>query len=531
MALRDYLPWTKRRAIEASKSGDVEMWDYNVSAAKTLEAIGIYENNAITCRGEPLGYDFGAILRNPQKRIYDLYRLATYYNEIDPYVGAAVSNIYVPFTIGKGYKLVGASEKTKRLYMEHYNDIGLNDRLSSIAFQYFLYRNVFIYLMPDGSMLSLVPTRCRISEIYMNGDPVVEYDTDGILNPNYTDMCAKEDFIDDLKARLRGLPPEIQQNFLRGKERTRWVQLNPENTFALQAPKPDWVRYAVPTIAKCLSALARKALISDYEKAQLNLKIKSFLQVRVGDKDQSAGVVKPDRRHIEQMYNAYETAVKRSSLVVVPWYVNSEYITVDTDELFDQDKYGGVNAEILSAFGISGVASLGQQSAGSFGQAKLSLDTAALRIRYAQNSIVDLMNRINRKLADRIPYIATKNIPKFEFEQIDLTNDEHFADAVYKLWMQGVTSTKTLLESYHLDMEQEKERRQAEVQNGTDDLFTPRQKDKDQSGNATGKSDDGADESVRGRPTLDDTDRNSDPENSITGRAPKPSNPKGSDAQ
>ena len=34
-----------------------------------------------------------------------------------------------------------------------------------------------------------------------------------------------------------------------------------------------------------------------------------------------------------------------------------------------------------------------------------------------------------------------------------------------------------------------------------------------------------------GRPTLDDSERASDPAKSMTGRAPKPSNPEGSEAQ
>ena len=532
MASRFRWPWRRTEApVQTQPVTDDNASALEAARNKSESSVSIYENTSFTMRGEPTGYDFASIMREPQKCINDLYLLANYYKETDPYVGAAINNVYTPFSVAKGFKLTGASEKTKQRYLEHYENIGFEEKMRSIFDQYYTFQNVFIYLMPDGNIITLTPTRCRISEVYMNGEPVIEYDTQHILQGNRSDTGAKEEYLDDLAARLNGLPPEIRANFVNpdgtaAKETKRWVQLNPDNTFVMQFPKPDWARYAVPTIGKCLFALGRKQTITDYDNAQMRFGIKGFLQVKVGDKDPVAGMNKPDSRNISAVHASYEAALQGGKLVTVPWYVDSEFITVDTSTLFDHDKYSGVNQEILSAFGISGVVSLGQQEAGSYGQAKLSLDTAALRIEQGQRAFAAMMKKINSRLAMRLPRISAKNIPVFEFEPIDLTNNNRFADEVYKLWMQGLTSTQTLLEAHKLDIVQERERRISEKNEGIDNVFIPRQNA--YTSNTTGNG--GGGEDKGGRPTLDDSERTSDPDKSETGRQPKPSRPEGSEA-
>lgn len=485
----------------------------------------VYENNSITVRGEPLGYCFADLLRDPQARIYDLYALALFYKNADPYVGAAISNVYVPFSVAKDYQLVGVSEETKDKYLAHYKRIGFDRLLSSIFDQYYTFQNVFVYLMPDGTMFTLPPQRCRISEVRFNGEPVVEFDRMGIFDENILQKSgkAREKYLDALASRVKGLPPEVvPRKNEKGFE--RWVQLNPDNVFVAQAPKPDWQRYAVPTIAQCLPALGRKALINDYVNAQLRFGIKGFLHVKVGDKDDKAGVVKPDKRHLEAAAQAFNQGLRGGQQVVTPWYCDAQFITVDTSTLFDKDKYAEVNREILSAFGISGVISMGQQEAGSYGQAKLSLDTAALRIEWAQSTIEQMMGKINERLAKRMSRISIKSIPEFQFPHVDLTRDGSFQDAVYKLWMQGLVSNRTLLDAYEMDIAQEGERRTVEQAMGQDELFAPRQNA--YTSNTTANSSTG--EGQAGRPKLTDQERSSDPADSSTGAQPKPSNSKGS---
>ena len=98
-----------------------------------------------------------------------------------------------------------------------------------------------------------------------------------------------------------------------------------------------------------------------------------------------------------------------------------------------------------------------------------------------------------------------------------------------KLWEKGMLSNETLLQTYGYDMGQEVERRKAEEANGIPDTLTP-----PAGKNATTqtKTGDGGDDTVTvGRPTLDDSERHSDPAKSVTGRQPKGSNPEGSEAQ
>ena len=60
-------------------------------------------------------------------------------------------------------------------------------------------------------------------------------------------------------------------------------QNNPDYTFVLQGPKEGWMRYAIPFIASCLPALAKKELISAYETAMLNIGRKAFIHVTYGE--------------------------------------------------------------------------------------------------------------------------------------------------------------------------------------------------------------------------------------------------------
>lgn len=96
-----------------------------------------------------------------------------------------------------------------------------------------------------------------------------------------------------------------------------------------------------------------------------------------------------------------------------------------------------------------------------------------------------------------------------------------------KLWESGNLSRKTMLEAHGIDVEMEYERKKQEAKDGYEEVFV-------KPGTNTQSDDGGAatDEDVKtGRPTLDDSQRNSSVDNSDSGRLPKPSNPEGSEAQ
>ena len=195
--------------------------------------------------------------------------------------------------------------------------------------------------------------------------------------------------------------------------------------------------------------------------------------------------------------------------------------------MFEYDKYKGVNADILSAGGISGIIVSGRSEDGStFASAQVSMQTAAMRIKQAKDNFCEMMNKINRRLngsSSSMPHSAEEHIPRFTFPPVDLSGSKAFQDACFKLWKEGVVSHQTLLQTYGYDIGQEVERKKQEISSGITEIMKP-EKDK-------GEESPNEESATIGRPTLDDSERKSDPAKSITGRQPKPSNESGSDAQ
>ena len=93
----------------------------------------------------------------------------------------------------------------------------------------------------------------------------------------------------------------------------QWVQLNPANTFVLQDVKEDWLRYAIPMVAACLRAFAKKALISNWEDALLNLCARSFVHVTYGDPDNK---VLPTIEALSSVQSLFRQAMTGSALAV-----------------------------------------------------------------------------------------------------------------------------------------------------------------------------------------------------------------------
>jgi len=200
--------------------------------------------------------------------------------------------------------------------------------------------------------------------------------------------------------------------------------------------------------------------------------------------------------------------------------------------MFEYDKYKGVNADILSAGGISGIVVSGRSEDGStFATAQVSMQTAAIRIKHARDNFCEMMNRVNARLnggggGKAIPHASNDKVPKFTLPPVDLTGSKAFQEACMKLYKEGVLSKETLLTSHGHDFKLEVERRQDEMKNGTDEaLSLPR------TTSSAPKDGSGESSATQGRPTLDDNERNSDPAKSQTGRQPKGSNPEGSEAQ
>ena len=129
------------------------------------------------------------------------------------------------------------------------------------------------------------------------------------------------------------------------------------------------------------------------------------------------------------------------------------------------------------------------------------------------------MNKINLRLNGTgrkgVTHSRPDNVPQFTFPPVDLAGSQKFQEVCRQLWEKGVVSTKTMLQTHGYDMEQEAERMKSDP---------PRQSMTKGDGNDTSNSG----QAKRGRPTMDDTERTSDPAKAATGKQPKPSNPEGS---
>lgn len=325
---------------------------------------------------------------------------------------------------------------------------------------------------------------------------------------------------------MKGYPPEVAEAVRKGYQ---WVQLNPENTFVLQDVKEDWMRYAIPMIAACLTGLAKKAVIENYENSLLNLGIHSFIHVTYGDTGKDDDFL-PDSGQLNAVNALFRRGMTGSALVTTNPYAKAEVIQADTKDMFQYDKYREVNAEILSAGGISGIIVSGRTDDGStFASAQVSMQTAAMRIRQARDNFCELMNKINARLnGNGLTRSASTSIPKFTFPPVDLSDSQKFQEVCRSLWEKGTVSTTTMLEAHGYDATQEVERKRAEETNGIRDLLsvtstTGTAKPNEKPFGTTEENSEG------GRPTLSDNERNSDPANSATGAQPKPSRPEGSE--
>ena len=206
-------------------------------------------------------------------------------------------------------------------------------------------------------------------------------------------------------------------------------------------------------------------------------------------------------------------------LAVTNHLATAEAIQFDMDDLFQWDKYRGVNRDILSAGGISEVMVTGVSDDGSaFSAAQISTETAEARINAMRDEFCEMMNKINKRLTEFIPGTYNlKETPEFHFQPLSIEGKKALRETALALWEKGVVSTDHMLKTHGYSIDVEKENRQKEKSDGTDEILISRESTVVEQSN----------ENV-GRPEMDDSDRKSDPASSERGKQPKPSNPEGS---
>lgn len=517
-----------RRRREEVRPSDPRTIAVGAKADRDEEHIQTFNNASITFSSGLGDYDFDAILRDKQRNIVTLYQLADYYSDADALVHGILHHIYKPYTLLGGYGLQGANEKTCKIYEDYYKKIKLSEKLDSIALEYWKYGNVFVYIM-DGVPITLPVHRCKIGNVALNGEPIVDFDCQSI----YSEWRAKsysvqENWIKDnnLETYFKGYPPEVQKALNKG---VQYAQLDPKYCKVLQGPKEGWQRYAVPFIAACLYALSRKELISKYESSVLNLGIRSFVHVKYGDPKRD---MLPDINQLREVRSIFSRAMSGYPLAVTNHLAEAEVVQPKLDDLFQFDKYRDVNNDILSAGGVSGMLVTGVSEDGStFASAQVSMETVAARIEAARDEICELMNKINECIQETLAEHHVYNVstvPTFAFKPLDMSGKKALREACEELWLKGLVSTKTLMEANGYSLDREKVQREKEASDGTDETMVPRDvQQQAQLDNDTGNS--GSVSVTRGRKTLDTDERTSDPDAARRGAQPKPSNPEGSE--
>lgn len=500
----------------------------NASAFAVSESLndvtGTFNERSITFNGSLSNYDYEALLRQKQQNINKFYELGDYFVDADDLVGGAVRHILVPFSLIDGWYLTGGTQQTQDKYLEWFERISLNEKLRSWFYQYYVFYNVYFSLMEDGDLVTLPPHLMRITNVSVNGNPLTEFNVKSLkqdLRKNAQKSWKK--FLDDEKMQIRiaGYPKEVTEAL---KKNVEWVQLDPKSTWVWQGDKPEWSRYAIPLITTALIPLGQKALIRAQEDALLNLAAASFVHGAVGSPKDSTVVV--DTPILNAVMAMTKNAMKAGGgISITNDCVHYQVVQPDLDHFYEANKYKTVNESILSAFGINATVSSGSDNAVSFGTSQISTKLVSMRINAARQSICKLMNKIMRAVNGSpygLPRSNDRKLPTFVMPTSDLTQVAAFQAECMKLYEKGVLSAKTLLDSYHVDIETEYARKKEEIDSGKAEVFVAPGKNTQETSDNDG---------TIGRPTLDDSERQSDPGNSETGRQPKPSVPEGSEEQ
>ena len=490
---------------------------------KDTVTIQTFSNSNFTFSGELATFDYVSILKDKQNNIQQFYQLSDYYTDADPIVHGIVKHVYVPYSTCSDWYLTGSKEKTYALYEEQYKRMRLREKIDAIMLEIWKYSNVCCYLY-NGDLITLPVNKWRIGNTTFNGTPIVDYDCQSIINEiQMKSYSINEKYVKDSQVEyiLKGYPEEIQKAV---KNNEQYAQLNPENTFVLQTSKESWQRYAIPFIASCLRALAKKELISSYEDAMLNIGKRSFVHVKYGESSKLNDIL-PDSVQLSEVRGIFLRAMSGTPLAVTNHLAEAKTVQFDMDDLFQWDKYRNVNNDILSAGGISGVLVTGVSEDGStFASAQVSMQTAESRINAVRDEFCEMMTKINKRLAEEIPGTYNlKEIPEFHFKPLTMEGKKALREKCIELWEKGVVSTKSMMETNGYSMEVERTRREKENSEGIDEVLSPRDVV-----NSHFTFDSTKTSNPVGRPKKDDSERTSDPEAAIRSAQPKPSSPEGS---
>lgn len=499
-----------------------------VTGANNLEgeaSLRAFDNSTITYSSELSSADYDSILRDKQSNINTLYQLADYYCDADPVVRGIIKGVYVPFSSSSWY-LSGTNEKTIAIFEEQYQKMHLNEIIDDIFLQYWKYGNVYAYIY-KGNIMTVPPHKCKIGNTILNDSPIVDYDVQSTQTEfrqrTYSVLEAKGVKDEEFNDVIKGYPPEVADAIKKGSQ---YAQLNPQNSYVLQADKEGWTRYAVPWIAAALPALAKKELIGNYESSLLNIGARSFIHATYGDTTKGQDIL-PGIEELRQVRSIFSSAMSGNPLAVTNHLAKASIVQADLSDLYQWPMYEQVNADILAAGGIAGIIVNGTSENGStFASAQVSMQAAVSRIMAARSKFERFMNKVNRRLVEDLKLIRTNNlkdIPEFHFVPMTVNAQNEMRTVCQNLWQNGLLSTRTYMEQNGFNFAKERSRRESESTDGTDEIMVARGTNNTGSTSAKSNSDeaDDSDKKSVGRPAKSNEERSSDPESSIRSKQAK----------
>ena len=178
-----------------------------------------------------------------------------------------------------------------------------------------------------------------------------------------------------------------------------------------------------------------------------------------------------------------------------------------------------MNSQILSGLGLASVIVTGDATGSSFAAAQVNTAVASRRIMQNVKNVAQFFKKIMKAAAGE-QRIADGRIPDMVFEKVDLQHNEVSMEEILGLFEKGLIGYRTVFENVGLDYQQERDRKEQEEKDGDSEIFLPPVNPNTLSSNP---DDEG------GNPGKDDKSRKSDKSKSASGKAPKPSNPEGSE--
>lgn len=451
-----------------------------------------------------------SLLKDPQSwtNHKKLMQYCAYYGHYDNMLSGAFLNIFIPFS-QVDYKLIGGDEEVRKDIANWLEDISFRDLLEGMAYDYYIYGRFVAYLYESGVLQLLPVFRCSIENLAVNGNPIMSFELDRTKTRGMVD-------ISDYERKYAGYPEEIVRAAKNGQQ---YALLNVDNAFSCSMAKSAWEKYSVPMMVSAFPYVIKKDMLAKTEEVELSNMSKSLLEVQVGDRDK---VPCPSELELKKAGQSYVSALKNggASIAVVSWNVKGNWLIYNNKEVLDNivSSTSFQNWNILAALSISPVLSAGSEhfnkgASGSFSQTSAAVSTINKRINGFLDKVTLVMNRVINKYAENND-LEKEKLPRMLFDKVDLSDDEKLMNELLKLYDRGLVSNKTLFENTELDYLTERENRVSE--NKANDLITfkPRPTANQMS----------SDDFQNGRPTLDDSQRKSDKENSLRSNySPKPS--------